>query len=85
MTAEEFRKANGVYIDFTGEDILSLIYASNVDMDKVLLNAKELFTTGVAMVEGVTKLNKLLMDQMTLDDFEKMTGEYIANFIASSA
>lgn len=74
--------------EFTGEAIMTLIAMSqDVELEVVLLNARELFTSGVAHVEGEKdgKLNKLMLDAMDPDDFELMTGAYLVNFILASA
>lgn len=67
-----------------GEAIISALYMSDVDMVKVLLNAKELFVSGVALIDGEIKLTRPILDAMSQDDLEAMTGEYMANFILSS-
>jgi len=69
----------------SGQDIIYLLYGSeSVDMGKILLSARELFNSGVAMVEGVVNLTKPLLDEMSNDDLEGMLGEYLANFILKS-
>ena len=65
---------------------MSLITMSTgVELGSVLLTARELFTSGLAMVEGEVKLTKPIMDEMSQDDLEAMTGEYLANFTLASA
>lgn len=72
--------------DIDGEAIMSLITMSTgVELGSVLLTARELFTSGLAMVEGEVKLTKPIMDEMSQDDLEAMTGEYLANFTLASA
>lgn len=72
--------------EITGAGVITLITMSkDVDLAGVLITAKELFTSGVAMVEGEVKLTKPLLDTMMQDDLEAMTGEYMANFILASA
>lgn len=72
--------------DITGAGIITIITMSkDVDLAGVLITAKELFTSGVAMVDGEVKLTKPLLDAMSQDDLEAMTGEYMANFILASA
>lgn len=69
--------------NLTGETIMALIYTSEVDAHKLLLTAVELFKT-VGLIEGETKLTKPIIDAIDLDDLEKMTGEYMLNFILAS-
>jgi hypothetical protein len=71
-----------------GSDIMFLINASpDVELTNVLLNAKELFTSksNLAMVDGEERMTKPLIESMSLDDLENMTGEYLANFILASS
>lgn len=67
-----------------GLEVIGLLYQSDCDMVKVLLHAKELFSSGAALVEGEAKLTFPLMEKMDVDDFENLLGEYIANFITPS-
>ena len=72
----------------TGTELLFLLYnAKDVSLKQVLLLAKELFTIkpSVALVDGEERLTKPLIDEMHPEDFECMTGEYIARFIVASA
>lgn len=74
---------SGSKMDAAG--IISTLYMSKtVDMVKVLLNAVELFKSGVAKLDGVQELNKPLVDLMLQEDLERMTGEYMVNFILRS-
>jgi hypothetical protein len=69
----------------TGEAIMTLITMSGeVDLGKVLLTGKELLTSGIALVEGETKLTKPLADKLSMDDLSNMVGEFMANFILAS-
>jgi len=68
----------------TGPQILVLLYRSTCDMTKVFLHAKDLFNSGAALVDGETKLTIPLMEKMSVPDFEKLVGDYLANFIAPS-
>lgn len=69
-----------------GDDVMMLISMSqNVDLDAVLEAARKLFTSGVAQVDGEEKLTAHLIDQMSLEDLEKMVGDYLAFFTLRSA
>lgn len=63
--------------------IMNALYASDTDMKVVLLSAKELFKE-VAFVDGEKKVTVPMFDSMCIDDIERMTGKYMANFILSS-
>lgn len=72
--------------EIDGEAIMAIITMStSVELASVLLTAKELFSSGLAMVEGEEKLTKPIIDTMSQDDLELMTGEYLANFTLASA
>ena len=73
-------------IEMRGEDILSMMFmADNVEMTKIFLAAKELFRSGVAKLDGIQELNQPLIDKISAEDFEKILGEYLVNFILASA
>lgn len=72
--------------EIDGSSLLQLMMMSDkVEIKNVFLTAKELFCSGIAMVDGQEKLTKTLLDLVDLDDFEKMVGDYLANFILASA
>lgn len=65
----------------TAEMVISTIYGSDcVDANVVWEQAKALFREGVALIDGEQKLTAPLIEKMNPVDFEKLTGEYIANF-----
>ena len=71
--------------DIDGASLIQIMYMSKgVEMASVLVTARELFTSGVATVDGTVKLTKPLIDSMSQDDLEGMLGEYLANFTLSS-
>lgn len=70
----------------TGESIISLLsMSSKVDLSVVLLTAKKLFCSGIALMEGETKITAPIISEMSYDDLESMLGEYLVNFILASA
>lgn len=72
--------------DLTPIELISALYASNtVDMKEILGVSVELFKSGVAKVDGETKLTKPLIDEMSTDDLEGILGEYLLNFILASS
>lgn len=69
-----------------GSDIvMALAASSEVEFSDVLRTAKKLFTSGVAMVEGETKMTMPMLDEMSQDDLEGMLGEYLVNFTLASS
>lgn len=71
-----------------GPDPLHIINAmamsTSVDLPAVMKVAKKLFSSGVALVEGEVKLTNKLIESMTMEDFERMLGEYLVNFTLAS-
>jgi hypothetical protein len=73
--------------DISGEDVITMIAISDVDLPEMLDIAKRLFTSGnnIALIDGETKLTMNLLDQMSQDDLEGMVGSYMVNFILASS
>jgi len=68
--------------DITAELILTLMYCSKkVEVNIIFEQAKALFKTGVALIDGEQNFTAPLVDKMSIVDFENLTGEYIVNFI----
>lgn len=67
-----------------GLDLIDMMYLSGTDMHSVLLSASELFKSGVASMEGSVSVTQPIIDGITQDDLEAMTGEYMVNFTLAS-
>ena len=81
---EEGKDSKGLD-DLDGESIMMLISMSkDVSLKSVLISARELFSSGLAFVDGETKVTKPILDDMSQDDLENMLGEYYLNFILAS-
>jgi len=81
---EESEEESDEDSDITADLILTLLFCSNsIDINVVFDQAKALFIEGVALIDGEKnqKFNVHLIDQMSIDDFQNLVGEYIANFI----
>ena len=74
-------------LELSGDMVMTMISMSeSVELKSVLLLAKELFTQrGVALVDGEVQLTKPLIEEMDVDDFQDMVGEYLVNFILASS
>lgn len=70
--------------DITGEQVMQLLHNWDGELTKVLIYAKQLFTSGVALVDGEKPMTTPMVDKMSMEDFEGLLGFYIANFIAPS-
>lgn len=70
----------------TGPEILALMLASDVDMELYHEQFKKLIVApDICKVEDRVSLTDTLYDEMSPDDTDKLMGEYLANFILSSA
>ncbi len=69
-----------------GAGIIAIMAMSTkVDLPEIMEVARKLFSSGVAQVDGETKLTTRLIESMAQDDFERMLGEYLVNFTLASA
>jgi hypothetical protein len=77
--------ASGATPEVSAKDVVDVIAASkDVAFDDVLDVARRLFTSGVAQVDGETKLTGTLLDVMDQEDFELMLGTYLVHFTLAS-
>lgn len=69
------------------EIIIMMAMSDRVDLADTMETARKLFSSGagIALVDGEEKLTSTLIDRMSQDDFEQMTGAYLANFTLASA
>lgn len=70
----------------TGEMIMAMLSMSDIDYAAYMQTAKATFLdAGIALIEGEEPLKKPLIAKMSVNDLECMTGEYLKNFILTSA
>jgi len=82
----EAAKENADDKDPTGAEALALIAMSkDTELSEVMEVARKLFLSGVATIEGETKVVSLHLDRMDLDDFKELVGKYLVGFILRSA
>lgn len=65
----------------TGEGVIALLYASDIDMVAAHDDFKRLLISGVCKAEGEEPFTAFLYDQMSGEDTDKLFGEYMAVFI----
>ena len=71
--------------EITGDILIQLLYTSSEDVGAFFGYAKELLSySGLCLLDGEVKLNKLLLDNLSADDMEGLAGAYVANFILAS-
>lgn len=68
------------------EDVFQLmcLAGDKINIEKLVLYARDLMTCGLVLVEGEEKLTKPLYEKLSPDDFEMILGSFIVNFIAAS-
>ncbi len=67
----------------TGEDILNIFLISDVDMEEVMDVFERLLLDGICQIDNFP-IPKKMFDQMSLDDMEKLFGEYMSHFLSMS-
>lgn len=81
---DEDPQAESKELSITAKEAMQSLYMSPVKMDAFFVRCQELFRSGVALVDGETKLTMPMIEKMSIDDFELMSGKYIVNFILPS-
>lgn len=72
-------------VEFTGPQIMMALSMSNIDYSEYMLTARKVFIgSGVARINGDCIVTKELINKMSVEDLEAMTGEYLNNFILTS-
>ncbi len=69
----------------TGTEILMGLYSSDIDMPEFMETFKKLACSGVCKIEGEEDLKEGTFDRMDPEDAENLLGDYLVNFILSSA
>lgn len=71
--------------DMPGDALLTMLAMTEIDYQAYMQTAVATFCSGkVALVDGEEPLKKGLLDKMTVNDLEAMTGEYLKAFILTS-
>lgn len=68
-----------------GDTIMGILLVSKVNFNTILIAAKTLFTSGIGRVDNETKLTDPLINKLSMDQLEEMTGLYLSTFILASA
>lgn len=70
--------------DIKGGDIMTMMYMSGIDMEKVMITGQMLIKA-VGSAGGEKAMTQPMIDRMLPDDIETCLGDYMANFILKSA
>lgn len=66
----------------TGEDALRMLMASEADLVGLGEGVRDLMSVhGVALLDGEVRMTDLLIDRLSLADFESIVGEYLNAFL----
>jgi len=71
--------------DLTAEDVMQMMYSSDIDITEVISAIRKLFKKGVLFFDGEVVATDPLMEKLSIDDFQTIAGEYLVNFILASA
>jgi len=72
-------------VEFTGPQIMMALSMSSIDYSEYMLTARKVFVgSGVARINGDCIMTKELINKMSVEDLEAMTGEYLKDFILTS-
>lgn len=82
-TGDESKQSSGNG-SITGTEVIQILYQGNGAMATVMAHARQLFISGVALIDGETRFTLPLIDDMSIEDVEGMLGEYLAAFIVPS-
>lgn len=79
--------AEGNDVTLSGENVISLLMDSDrVSFGEVVECVRTLLcNTGLAMVDGSTKLTRELADELSIGDLKGLVGAFIAGFIVESS
>jgi len=72
-------------VEVGGAEILALMLSSDVDMVEYHEVFQKLICSSVCMIEDKTPLTSVTYDKIHPDDLDRLMGEYLGNFILSSA
>lgn len=65
----------------TGADMLQMLAQSEADLAELGDLVRDLILShGIAMLDGEVRMTALLVDRLSLADFEAIVGEYLATF-----
>jgi len=82
--AAESQQKEGGEKEVGSDDVWGLFYMNPDSIEQVMIAGKELMSSGLFLIEGEVKLTKPLIDELSTEDFEKVLGEFMANFIVAS-
>lgn len=66
---------------FTADVVLMLLQASDIDISSYMENFKELLTSNICLVDGKLPLNSQQYDELSIEEGDRLLGEYIINFL----
>lgn len=67
--------------EITSEEIIEVLQMSDIDYADYIDTFKSLMTNKIAMVTDDVALNSVMFDAISIDDTDKMLGEYLESFL----
>jgi hypothetical protein len=71
-------------IDAQAKQIIEAIYTSDIDIEEYFKQFKLLCVKGAVKTPLGTAITELLLDKLSINDLERLLGEYLAFFIVGS-
>lgn len=66
----------------TGEDVFRMLAQSSADLVALGEGVRELLSMhGVGLLDGEVRMTDVLIDRLSLSDFESVVGEYLGTFL----
>ena len=70
--------------EISGEEVYAMIMMSDADLDRFEDDFRKLLTTeGICKVDGEVDLTTTILDELSDNDYDKIVGAYLGNFIVS--
>ena len=83
-TETEAKDNEGSDSEITGGMVIDVLYMSNIDIISYIKTFEDMLVN-VCYIDNKVQLTKNLIKKISLDDLEKLLGEYVANFIPASS
>jgi len=84
ITNNNQNQTNEIDDEIDGQGILTGLFMSDIDMVEYMALFERLLLNGCCIVDGKINLTDGILKKISIDDEERLLGEYIANFIFPS-
>lgn len=67
--------------ELRGKDLMTMLYASDIDIDELSNTFQTIVTNSSAAKIGDETITEHLLDKLSMDDYDNLMGEYIVTFL----